>query len=139
MVVLLVEDDVVVRLTLSAFLEETGLEILEASDADEALAILADPAQCIDILVTDLDLGPGDDGLILAAKARLCLPHLQVIYATGSPERFTGYGFSPWEQVFLKPFSPAALATAVSALAGPVRLRRCNQPWLVREVSATSL
>jgi CheY-like chemotaxis protein len=116
MAVLLVEDDVVVRLTLSAFLEETGLEILEAGNAKNALAILANPAQHIDILITDLDLGPGDDGLALAAKARLYLPHLQVVYATGSPEKFTGYRFSPWEQVFLKPFSPSALANAVSAL-----------------------
>ncbi|MBL6081658.1 response regulator [Belnapia sp. T18] len=116
MPVLLVEDDTMIRLTLSDFFEETGLDILEAGDAEDALAMLDDPVVHIDILVTDLDLGPGDNGLVLAAKLRLRFPNLQIVYATGSPEKFAGHTFSPWEKVFLKPFSPTALVTTVTAL-----------------------
>jgi DNA-binding NtrC family response regulator len=117
MAILLVEDDSVVRLTLGEFLEEAGLQVIEASDAENAQAILADPSHGIRVLVTDLDLGAGDDGLVLATKARQRWPELQVIYATGSPEKLTGHSFAPWERVFYKPFNPTALATAVFAVA----------------------
>ena len=63
----------------------------------------------------DLDLGPGDDGLVLAAKARRRWPELQVIYATSSPEKLEGHSVRPWEKVFFKPFDPAALAAAIFA------------------------
>ncbi|MBL6078728.1 response regulator [Belnapia sp. T18] len=118
MTVLLVEDDAMVRLTLADFFEAVGLDFLEADNAEDALAIIADKAQTIDVLVTDLDLGLGDSGLILAKKARLLQPELRVVYETGSPELFLGHTFSERERVFHKPFDPIALAHAVLALQG---------------------
>ncbi|RZA27034.1 MAG: response regulator, partial [Proteobacteria bacterium] len=59
MAVLLVEDDTMVRLTLADFFDEAGLQLQEAGSASQALAILRNPVQPIDILVTDLDLGGG--------------------------------------------------------------------------------
>lgn len=129
MTVLLVEDDCVVRLTIGEYLESIGLDVLEAATAAEALNILRNPPRHIDVLVTDLDLGPGDDGLALAAKARRENPGLKVIYATGSPERFIGYRLSEWEQVFLKPFDPSLLGTAVSAVAEAEASRRGRRAW----------
>jgi CheY-like chemotaxis protein len=116
MTVLVVEDNTVVRLTLVEFLEEVGLDVLDVGDAESALEIITDPAQHIDILVTDLDLGPGDNGLTLAATARMHLTDLQIIYATGSPEMFRGHTLALWEKVFFKPFDPFALVATVSAL-----------------------
>ncbi|MDB5373261.1 MAG: uncharacterized protein JWP04_1903 [Belnapia sp.] len=116
MTVLLVEDDCVVRLTIGEYFESIGLDVLEAAAAPEALDILRNPARQIDVLVTDLDLGAGDDGLALAAMARREKPGLRVVYATGSPERFIGYRLADWEQVFLKPFDTSLLGTAVSAM-----------------------
>ncbi|MBL6082824.1 response regulator, partial [Belnapia sp. T18] len=66
MAVLLVEDDAMVRLTLADFFEAAGIDFLEAGNAEDALAILDDPLQRIDVLVTDLNLGAGDSGLALA-------------------------------------------------------------------------
>lgn len=137
MAVLLVEDDTLVRLTLAEALESTGLDILEAGDAEEALEILRHPAHRIKILVTDLNLGAGDDGLLLAAKARRHLPNLQVVYATGSPEKFITHTFSPWERVFLKPFDPATLAAAVGALNKPRRQQRRTQLRVVETVASS--
>lgn len=139
MAVLLVEDDTVVRLTLADFLHETGLEILEASSAEEAMRILGDPAVHVDILVTDLDLGPGDDGLVLATKARQRLPNLQVVYATGSPEKFAGHAFAPWEKRFAKPFDPQALANTVFDLNTKMGGQRLDQPWAPATMAASSL
>jgi DNA-binding NtrC family response regulator len=121
MTVLLVEDDAMVRLTLADFLEAAGLDFLEADNAEDALAVIGDRSRRIDVLVTDLDLGPGDDGLALAKKARLKRPELLVVYETGSPELFGSHAFSNWERVFHKPFDPGALAQTLLALEGARR------------------
>ncbi|MBL6459118.1 response regulator [Belnapia sp. T6] len=118
MTVLLVEDDTIVRLTLADLFDAAGLDFLEASNADDALIILDDPSQPVDVLITDLNLGVGDSGLALAAKARQRRPKLRVVYETGSPEILAGRDFSPWENVFYKPFDPLALVATVSALNG---------------------
>jgi CheY-like chemotaxis protein len=136
MTVLLVEDNSVVRLTLVDFLEEAGLDVLDAGDAKDALAMITDPAQHIDILVTDLDLGPGDNGLVLAANARMHLPNLQIVYATGSPEILSGHILSPWEKAFFKPFDPVALVATVSVLG---KMSRSQRPALIAHTAPPSM
>jgi DNA-binding NtrC family response regulator len=106
MAVLLVEDDTVVRLTLADFFEAAGCDFLEASNADDAMTILGDPSQPIDILVTDLDLGPGDNGLALAARARQRWPELLVIYETGSLEMLAGRALAPGSRSSASPSIP---------------------------------
>ncbi len=113
MVVLLVEDDPIVRSTLADFLEAAGCELLEAENTLAALAVLADPALGIGVLVTDINLGSGDDGLTLAAEVRRRWPGLAIFYVTGSPERLLGRPPPSSERVFLKPFNPEELVTAV--------------------------
>ncbi|MBL6454461.1 response regulator [Belnapia sp. T6] len=116
MTVLLVEDDAVVRLTLADFFEAAGFDFLEASNAEDALVILDNLEQPIDVLVTDLDLGPGDNGLALATKAKQKRPGLQVVYETGSEEMLAGRILLSWERVFYKPFDLNALTATVSVL-----------------------
>ncbi len=138
MTVLLVEDDTVVRLTLADFFEAVGIDVLDVANAEDALAILDNPAQPITVLVTDLDLGPGDNGLALAAKARQRRPGLQVVYETGSAEMLAGRSLLPWEQVFPKPFDPNALAATVSTLSasGPTERRRRQRPAARKTVAS---
>jgi DNA-binding NtrC family response regulator len=139
MAVLLVEDDPMVRLTLADFFEVAGCDFLEASNAEDAMTILGDPSQPIDILVTDLNLGPGENGLALAIKARQRRPKLQVVYETGSPEMLAGRALAPWEQVFYKPFDPMALAAMVSTLSQPRRSGQSAQRRSVERTVASSL
>ena len=127
MAVLLVEDDTMVRLTLADFFDDAGIQFQEAGSAIEALAILRKPAHPIHILVTDLDLGGGDNGFVLAQHAKQLLPELQVIYATGSPHILDGHPLANWEKVFIKPFDPSTLVAVVAAM------EEQRQPWrLVR-------
>jgi DNA-binding NtrC family response regulator len=139
MVVLLVEDDTMVRLTLADTFEAAGCDFLEASNAEDAMTILGDPSQPIDILVTDLNLGPGDNGLALATKARQQRPELQVVYETGSPEMLASRALASWEQVFYKPFDPMALAAMVSALSQPHRSGQSAQRRSAGSTVASSL
>lgn len=116
MAVLLVEDDTAIRLTLAEHMEDLGLQVLDAADAEAALCILRRSPDVITVLVTDLNLGPGENGLALAAKARRRLPGLRIIYATGSPEMLRSHIVRPWERIFIKPFDACRLAVDVQAL-----------------------
>ncbi len=92
--VLVVEDEPAVRFLICDVLEAAGFDVGGAADADEALARLnADEAPCR-VLVADLNLGHGPDGLALADPDRSRDPALRVLYVTGTPERVP-----PWRTV----------------------------------------
>ena len=116
MAVLLVEDDTAIRLTIAEHMEDLGVEVLDAADAEAAHAILRRPPGHITVLVTDLNLGPGENGLVLAIRARRRLPGLRIVYATGSPELLRNRIVRPWESLFIKPFDACRLAAEVQAL-----------------------
>ncbi len=68
------------------------------------------------MLVADLHLGPGMDGLSLGALALRRWPQVGVVYATGHPEALDGRSLGPRERYVVKPFAPAALLRAVRRL-----------------------
>ena len=80
--VLVVEDDVLVRMSTIEMLEDLDAEVVaEAASAEEALRLL-DRLGDVDVLLTDLRL-PGSDGVALAADALHLRPALYVVLATG--------------------------------------------------------
>jgi len=99
--ILVVEDDAIVRMLILEVLEELALQVLEAADAGTALALLEDPGQSIDLLLTDVGL-PGMDGEELAARARALHPALPVLFASGYTE---GIELAPGMSLIGKPFS----------------------------------
>ena len=105
--VLIVEDVALIRMTTADMVQEIGLDVVEAGDGAEALAILQnDPA--IDILLTDLGL-PGISGRQLTEEALRLRPHLKVIIASGySTAEGTG-GLRADVMTLTKPFDLAAL------------------------------
>ena len=78
--VLLVEDDVLVRMSTVDMLESLGHAVVEAADATEALAVI--DAHVFDVLITDLGL-PGIAGDDLAARAVARQSNLHVVIASG--------------------------------------------------------
>jgi len=79
--ILVVEDDPFVREFAVEMLEEEGCRVLAAATAEEALGLMFDTKP--DILFTDVDLGRGLNGIALARAARVVMPDLPVIYASG--------------------------------------------------------
>jgi DNA-binding NarL/FixJ family response regulator len=73
--VLLVDDHPVVRAGLRALLEEDGTITVtgEADNGDEALRALADPDLVVDVVVMDLQMGPGMGGI--AATGQITSAH----------------------------------------------------------------
>ena len=84
-VVLVVEDDALVRLAAVDMVGALGFRVMQAADAEAALAILRGPER-VDVLFTDVGL-PGMRGPNLARAATELRPGLKVVFATGYGER----------------------------------------------------
>lgn len=109
-VVLLVEDDALIRMDAADMLAEAGYAVIESEYGPDALAILNQ--QAVDVLVTDVGL-PGMSGLELAEHARRLHPAIGVVFATGDTE-LPSVGRGPDAAVFLcKPYDGPALACSV--------------------------
>jgi CheY-like chemotaxis protein len=82
-VVLVVEDDVLVRTVVAAYLRECGFNVVEAGSADEAIRVLqADIG--VDIVFSDVNMPGSMDGFGLAQWLRLERPGLKVILTSGA-------------------------------------------------------
>jgi CheY-like chemotaxis protein len=83
-VILIVEDDALIRMVAEMMIQDRGHETLTASDQDEALTILRSP-QPIDALFTDIYLKTAMlGGCDLARQAITLRPGLRVLYTTGN-------------------------------------------------------
>ena len=112
--VLIVEDEFLIRMTLSEVLTDDGYEVVEAADADEALAALArEPA--LAVLLTDIQLPGTMDGGALAARARETRPDLPVIFMSGRPDPHSA---GPFDVHINKPYLPSTISAAVRRLLG---------------------
>lgn len=109
--VLLVEDEVVLRMSTTDMLERLDCSVVAVGSGEEALKLL--PEAGFDLLVTDLGL-PGMSGTELAAQARRQLPELPVVIASG----YGGFESDLGNVRFIsKPYSSIDLEQAVKALA----------------------
>ena len=117
--VLLIEDDELVRTALSDTLGEDGIEVDGLANAEDALILLG-AGQVPDVLVTDVNLGPGLDGFDLADIARSRHPEVEVILISGTTPDLEGRARQRHERFLRKPFAPDDLAAAIrQAAAGP--------------------
>lgn len=114
MPLLVVEDDDIVRMLTLEVLDELGYTTIEAADATQALKVLEDLDQPLELMMTDVGL-PDMNGRELADKAREIRPSLPVLFATG-------YGDSadiPADMHMIgKPFSIDQLRDKVVAILG---------------------
>jgi two-component system, response regulator PdtaR len=80
--VLVVEDEPLVRMYAVFLLEEAGFETLEAGSADEAIALL-ETRNDIRIVFTDINLPGSMDGLRLAHAIRHRWPPIELLLTSG--------------------------------------------------------
>ena len=116
-VVLLVEDEPMVRQMASRVLQEYGYGVIEASDGGEALGLLERGDHRIRLLVTDVVM-PGMDGRELARRAEALIPGLPVLYMSGyTDDEIVRRGLLEAGQPFLqKPFNPETLGEQVARI-----------------------
>jgi CheY-like chemotaxis protein len=81
--VLVVEDEVLVRLVIAEYLRECGYRVHEAANADEAVAMLKSPDVSVDIVFSDLIMPGSMDGFGLARWIRAHRPEIDVVLTSG--------------------------------------------------------
>ena len=73
-ILVVVEDEVLVRMMLADQLREAGYRVVEASDADEALELLQHDALDVKVVISDVQMPGSMDGIELARVIRSKYP-----------------------------------------------------------------
>jgi len=81
--VLLVEDEPLVRMTAADELDDAGFRVLEAKNADEALAVLEAHSDEVQVLFTDVNMPGSMDGMALAERVYQRWPHVLLLISSG--------------------------------------------------------
>jgi CheY-like chemotaxis protein len=117
-VILLVEDEELVRNVTCEVLETAGYSVLTAKNAAEATEVFDRYSRLIGLVITDVVM-PGQDGRTLAEQLRARCPGLRVIVSSGYPEgTMVGTDFAEGDRVLFlpKPFSADTLLRNISRL-----------------------
>ena len=112
--VLVVEDNDALRRVILRQLSSLGYRALEAKQADAALRVME--KKSVDVLLTDIVMPGGKDGIELARQARQRWPMIAVIFSSGfSPARSGGIAVSlpPGTPLLSKPYRKENLAKAI--------------------------
>jgi two-component system cell cycle sensor histidine kinase/response regulator CckA len=115
--VVLVEDEELIRRLLERVLENAEYEVLVAANGATALRLMERRAGELTLLLTDLVM-PGMNGLELARAARELQPDLPVLCMSGySEETLRDRGGDDDEVAFIeKPFAPGELTDRIAGL-----------------------
>jgi CheY-like chemotaxis protein len=115
-IVLIVEDEVLIRMEAADMIRAAGFEVLEAENADEAIAILERRLD-IRVVFTDVQMPGSMDGLKLAAAISNRWPPIRIVATSGltgigNDQLPTGSRFVP------KPYSSAQIIGTLREIAG---------------------
>ena len=114
-VVLVVEDDYLIRKSAVAIIDNAGFQVVEADNADEALEILEADSN-VHIVFTDIQMPGSIDGLKLAKFVKDRWPPIKIVATSGrlkvdSADLPNGVVFVP------KPYDPDQLVETLRELA----------------------
>jgi two-component system, response regulator PdtaR len=115
-VVLIVEDEPLVRVTGADLLAEAGFEVLEAGNADDALRILEATPE-VRVVFSDVEMPGSLDGLGLARRICQRWPRIGIVLTSGHRIRVETI---PREGRFLaKPYAGPVLVRHIEELVNP--------------------
>jgi len=114
--VLVVEDEIFIRMAISEYLRSCGYKVIEAASGDEALVVLQHTDIRVDVVFSDIEMPGATDGFALAKWIRSNRPALDVILV-GSPPRAANAAADLCESgPYPKPYEPQALVDHVRRL-----------------------
>ena len=110
-IVLVAEDEALVRMFASDLLEEAGFRVIEARNAAEALERLH---ECTDVsaVFTDIEMPPGMNGMSLAGEITQRWPGVAVLISSGKM-RPASSDLPPGARFLPKPYAPDVLVQAI--------------------------
>ena len=113
--ILLVEDDAPIRRLLYRALQDQGYRLLEACNGQEALELLANHREPIDLLLTDIVM-PHIDGFTLSERLGDTHPETRILFLSGQAEQSMAVreGLEEGKQNYLlKPFTHHTLLQTI--------------------------
>ena len=118
LVVLVVDDEPVIRAFVARALTGAGREVAVAADGREALRLVAEDRVRPAVVVTDIEM-PSMTGVELAARLLAIRPSIRIVMMTGDPERAEAARRHPAivDQVLVKPMRLETIVDTVRAAA----------------------
>jgi len=117
-IVLIVEDEFLLRMSAVAMIEDAGFEVLQAGDADEAITMLESRSD-IRLVFTDIQMPGSMDGLKLAAAVKGRWPPIKIIATSG--RHLIRDSDLPEGALFLsKPYTSEGISILLHELTGSV-------------------
>lgn len=115
--VLLVEDEVLIRLSLAEYLRHCGYRVLEAANADEGLTILQKADVQVDVVLSDIEMPGSMDGFGLAQWVRANRPRVEIVLV-GTPQRAAdaAAGLCESGPTVMKPYEPQIVLDRIKQL-----------------------
>jgi CheY-like chemotaxis protein len=126
--ILVVQNEVFVRMVICDYLRGCGYKVIEAANADEALVVLQNPEIPLDVVVTDIETPGAMDGFALSRWIRTHRPELDVLL-TGSVPRAVSIASDLCDEGPLpRPYDPQVMVDRIRRLtaARATRAKRRN-------------
>ncbi|MBV1698361.1 MAG: response regulator [Hyphomicrobiales bacterium] len=114
--ILVVEDEVLLRLAICDYLRDCGYKVIEAVSGDEAVIVLTKSQLEIDVLFSDVELPGGMDGFALAQWARANRPSVEVILTGSVPRAVNAAADLCEEGPVPKPYHPQVVHDRIRRL-----------------------
>ena len=114
-VILVVEDEMLVRMVAADVLEDAGFTVLESAIAEETLMLL-ETRPDVQVLFTDVNMPGALDGFGLAQTVHNRSPGVGILIGSGRIRPGPGE-LPPGARFIAKPYAPSALTDAVRAVA----------------------
>jgi len=113
-VVLIVEDEVLVRLMIADELRNAGYDVIEAANADAALDVLAHVSS-VSLVISDIRMPGSMDGLSFAQLIRSEYPATRIVLASGDVANVANVAIDH-DGFFFKPYDPRKMVDHVKML-----------------------
>ena len=123
--VLVVEDDILIRMVISQYLRECGYRVIEAVSADEAILVLQKPELKIDVMLSDVETPGSMDGFGLSQWVRKHRQGLDIVLV-GNPERAADAAADLCESgpMLAKPYEPQLVVDRIRRLSAERNSRK---------------
>ena len=109
--VLVVEDEILVRIMVAEELRDAGMRVIEAGSADEAMAHLR-AGNRVDFVFTDIELPGSMNGLELARRLRADFPEVKLLMTSG---RLPAQAAASLRPFISKPYDTANVVAHIRA------------------------
>jgi CheY-like chemotaxis protein len=114
--ILVVEDEILVRTVIAAYLRDCGFDVVEAGNAEEAVRVLEASIR-VDIVFSDINMPGSLDGFGLAQWLRRERPGLKIILTSGAAQAVKDASdLCAHVPILAKPYDYAEVARQLRAL-----------------------